>query len=232
MTGREVDQTADELLAKYGMQVPREVASSILRGQPSVPVLLSRAAFRPHADSRKEKSVEQRQLQQGRRKFLRAMVGVAAISVTGLWLLKGASAPAPQPTNPAPTITSSISQAGLSNSPVPATTPPPTAYTSQLLANATNIPLNQSLTLNDPTLGPLVLIHLDNGQFVAYSAICTHAGCEVQFDPSARDIACPCHGAVYDPYHNAQVVGGPAPYPLQKIPIQYDASTGNIYLTG
>ncbi|HUO43239.1 MAG TPA: Rieske 2Fe-2S domain-containing protein [Methylomirabilota bacterium] len=229
MTSREGDPATEQSLAKYGMQVPREIVSSVLIGQPKVPVLLSRAAFRPHADTRNDKV--QTQLQQGRRRFLHTMLGLAAISIAGLWLLKGASAPSTQPTTPSPTINSPSSQASLS-SPLPATTPAPTTYTGQPVANAANIPLNQSLTLNDPTLGPIVLIHLDNGQFVAYSAICTHAGCEVQFDPSAKDIACPCHGAVYNPYNNAQVVGGPAPYPLQKIPIQYDASTGNLYLTG
>jgi len=229
MTTSESDQTTDRLLAKYGMHVPSDVASSILRGQPKVPVLLSRAAFRPHAETRKD--MEKTQLQQGRRKFLRTMVGLAAISITGLWLLKGASAPSPQTTNSATTVASSSSQVNVSNGSATATTPTPTSYASQPLANAANIPLNQSLTINDPTLGPIVLVHLDNGQFVAYSAICTHAGCEVQFDPSAKDIVCPCHGAVYNPYNNAQVLGGPAPYPLQKIPIQYDASTGNIYVT-
>jgi thiosulfate dehydrogenase [quinone] large subunit len=88
------------------------------------------------------------------------------------------------------------------------------------------------MILNDPAFGPILLIHLDNGQFVAYSSICTHAGCQVQFDPSGKDIICPCHGAVYDPYHGAQVLGGPAPFPLQTIPIRYDAATGNIYLNG
>ena len=85
---------------------------------------------------------------------------------------------------------------------------------------------------NDPALGPIIVIHLDNGQFVAYSSICTHGGCQVQFDPSGKDIVCPCHGAVYDPYHNAQVIGGPAPYPLPNVPIKYDTATGNIYLNG
>jgi thiosulfate dehydrogenase [quinone] large subunit len=147
------------------------------------------------------------------------MLGLAAISVTGLILLKIASPPSSQPLPTTYTSNSGGATPGATNS-------------GQLLANAANIPPNQSLTFNDPAVGPIVLIHLDNGQFVAYSSICTHAGCQVQFDPSAKDLACPCHGAVFDPYNNAQVIGGPAPYPLQKIPIQYDTSTGNIYLTG
>lgn len=218
------------------MQVPREIASSVIMGQPKVPVLLSRAAFRTNVDARPDR--EQRtQLQRGRRQFLHAIFGLAAVSVTGLLLLKialpsnpPASASSVQLSSPSPQPASNSSS--LSSNPQPVTPPTPSSFSNQVLANAANIPLNQSLTFNDPTLGPIVVIHLDNNQFVAYSAICTHAGCEVQFDPSMKDIACPCHGAVFDPYNNAQVIGGPAPYPLQKIPIQYDASTGNIYRTG
>lgn len=229
MTTKETDQTSEQLIAKYGMRVPRETASSVFMGHPKVPVLLSRAAFRPNADARRV-GEKRTQLQQGRRKFLQTMVGFAAVSVTGLWLLKFASTSSPQP-SPSSLQPSSSSSQSPSN-PQPATTPTASSNSGQLLTNAANIPSNQSLTFNDPAVGPIVLIHLDNGQFVAYSAICTHAGCEVQFDPSARDIACPCHGAVFDPYNNAQVLGGPAPYPLQRIPIQFDSSTGNIYLTG
>jgi Rieske Fe-S protein len=211
LTTEEVNQTTERLVEKYSMQVSKEIAHSVFIGQPRVPVLLARASFRPDVDVRTE---QRTQFQRGRRNLLHTMLGLAAVSVTGLFLLKIASTPSSQPL---PTTYASNAAA---------------THSGQLLANAANIPPNQSLTFNDPAVGPIVLIHLDNGQFVAYSSICTHAGCRVQFDPSAKDLACPCHGAVYDPYNNAQVLAGPAPYPLQKIPIQYDSSTGNIYLTG
>ena len=191
------------------MHVSKETAASIFRDHPKVPVLLSRASFRPDVDVRTE---QRTRFQRERRNFLHGMLGFAAFSISALLLLKIASSNS-QPQTPV----------NVSN---------PVAPTSRLLANATNIPPNQSMTINDPTFGPILLIHLDNGQFVAYSPICTHAGCQVQFDPSAKDIACPCHGAVFDPYHNAQVLGGPAPYPLQAISIQYDSSSGNVYVTG
>ncbi len=108
----------------------------------------------------------------------------------------------------------------------------PTGQNIRLLAKASDIPLNDSLTLKDETFDLIILIHLDNGQFVAYSAICTHAGCQVSFDQRIKDITCACHGSVFDPYNNAQVVGGPAPIPLPHIAIQYDPATGNIYLAG
>lgn len=65
---------------------------------------------------------------------------------------------------------------------------------------------------------PAVLIHLDNGDFVAYSAVCTHQGCTVAY--KGGKLVCPCHGSVYDPANGAKVVTGPAPSPLPKIPVK------------
>jgi thiosulfate dehydrogenase (quinone) large subunit len=59
--------------------------------------------------------------------------------------------------------------------------------------------------------------------------VCTHAGCTVEYDPQSKLLVCPCHGAEYDPTHDAQVVAGPAPSPLTKLLITID-SKGNIYL--
>ena len=65
---------------------------------------------------------------------------------------------------------------------------------------------------------PAVLIHLKNGSFVAYSAVCTHQGCTVAYRNG--ELACPCHGSVYDPAKGAKVIAGPAPSPLPKIPVK------------
>jgi cytochrome b6-f complex iron-sulfur subunit len=63
-----------------------------------------------------------------------------------------------------------------------------------------------------------VLIHLDDGDFVAYSAVCTHAGCTVAYKNA--QLACPCHGSIFDPANGAEVVSGPAQTPLPEIPIE------------
>jgi thiosulfate dehydrogenase [quinone] large subunit len=196
-----------KLIEKYRVKIPEDIVASVYTTQPKVPVLLSRASFR--ADTIRSSPEIRRQ--QERRNLLRNVLGVMALSVPiVMWLKVAFFSPQVQ----VPTYVTSGQSGG------------------RLLSNAANIPVNQSLTFNDPTYGPFILIHLDNGGFVAYSAICTHAGCQVQFNPYAGEITCPCHGAVYNPYNNAQVVAGPAPFPLQKVPIQYDTTTGNIYLTG
>ncbi|HEX5498425.1 MAG TPA: Rieske (2Fe-2S) protein, partial [Thermomicrobiales bacterium] len=61
----------------------------------------------------------------------------------------------------------------------------------------------------------------DAAHLVAYSAICTHLGCTVLAKLNARgDIACPCHGSIYDPAAGAKVIAGPAPRPLPSLPVR------------
>jgi Rieske Fe-S protein len=65
---------------------------------------------------------------------------------------------------------------------------------------------------------PAVLVHLQSGEFVAYSAVCTHQQCEVAYRNG--QLACPCHGSVFDPASGAEVVNGPAQLPLPEIPVE------------
>ena len=61
---------------------------------------------------------------------------------------------------------------------------------------------------------PAMLIHHQDGQWVALSAVCTHLGCTVQYEPGPDRIHCACHGGVYNAY-NGSNVSGPPPKPLQ-----------------
>jgi len=56
---------------------------------------------------------------------------------------------------------------------------------------------------------------------VAYSAICTHTGCDViNWHPDRRLLECPCHYSIYDPMEGAKVVSGPAPRRLPALPLK------------
>jgi thiosulfate dehydrogenase [quinone] large subunit len=98
------------------------------------------------------------------------------------------------------------------------------------IGNISQLPPNTAGTLTDPSTGdPAVVVRLPDKNLVAYDAVCTHAGCTVQYDPASHMLVCPCHGGEYDPAHGAEVVAGPPPTPLAKLPIRVD-SKGNIYL--
>ena len=56
---------------------------------------------------------------------------------------------------------------------------------------------------------------------IAYSAVCTHTGCDVtNWDEGQLRMACPCHESQFDIYDGAKVVGGPAPRPLAMLPLE------------
>jgi cytochrome b6-f complex iron-sulfur subunit len=60
---------------------------------------------------------------------------------------------------------------------------------------------------------PGVLIHHEDGRWIALSAVCSHLGCTVQYEPQMDRIHCACHGGVYNAYTGANV-SGPPPKPL------------------
>ena len=90
------------------------------------------------------------------------------------------------------------------------------------------VPFNAPSPL--PAGDPGVIVQLANGTFVAFDAVCTHAGCTVEWDQADRVLVCPCHEAVFDAEHGAAVVQGPAPTPLTSLPLVIDAATGTILL--
>lgn len=59
------------------------------------------------------------------------------------------------------------------------------------------------------------------GNVVAYSAICTHSGCDVGgWIADAQQLYCECHESKFDPRDGARVTDGPAPRSLPALPIE------------
>jgi Rieske Fe-S protein len=116
--------------------------------------------------------------------------------------------------------------------PKPTPTPPSSSTApgnGVLLGNASVVPANQAGMYTDPASGdPALLIHLPSGRFAAFDAVCTHAGCTVQYDPSQQLLVCPCHGAMFDPAQNARVVAGPANLPLAALNVKI-LDNGDVY---
>jgi ubiquinol-cytochrome c reductase iron-sulfur subunit len=93
---------------------------------------------------------------------------------------------------------------------------------------------------------PLVLLRLDPSKLqlpsgrqswapdgiVAYSKICTHAGCAVALyrkptfpvlEPHDA-LVCPCHYSTFNPFTGGTVIYGPAGRPLPQLPLEIDSS--------
>jgi len=115
-----------------------------------------------------------------------------------------------------------------------ATRPPPTPTTAPPVGTVvgTMSQLQQNggaITFADPQSGdPAVVINLGANKLVAYSTVCTHAGCTVRYYAAAQRLVCPCHGAMFDPAQGGQPVRGPARRPLTELQVKV-GSDGKIY---
>jgi cytochrome b6-f complex iron-sulfur subunit len=114
-----------------------------------------------------------------------------------------------------PSVIESCSKsAGMNSGTNPNGTPPP----------GTTIDLDLTLpaysTLNNAGSSKIVqnILVINTGtKIVALSSICTHQGCTVGYNASAKDIECPCHGSVYST--TGAVINGPAPSALRSYPV-------------
>jgi len=61
---------------------------------------------------------------------------------------------------------------------------------------------------------PGILIRTQSGELKAFSAVCTHLDCTVQYRDDQKMIWCACHNGLYD--LNGKNVSGPPPRPLEE----------------
>ncbi|GAA3147383.1 Rieske (2Fe-2S) protein [Streptomyces rectiviolaceus] len=99
--------------------------------------------------------------------------------------------------------------------------PPPKA---EELAKTSDVPVGGGKVLKDKKL---VVTQPEEGDFKAFSAVCTHSGCIVS-EVADGTINCACHGSKYR-VADASVADGPAPRPL---PPQNITVTGNSITLG
>jgi cytochrome b6-f complex iron-sulfur subunit len=64
---------------------------------------------------------------------------------------------------------------------------------------------------------PGILIQTAAGDYRAFSAICTHLDCTVQYRPDERLIWCACHNGRYD--LTGKNISGPPPRPLEEFKV-------------
>jgi len=125
--------------------------------------------------------------------------------------------------SPAPSATPTAT-ASTSTAPSASSSPSPSSA-GTALGPASSVPVGQAASFTDPNGGgPAYVVQPTAGQYKAFSAICSHAGCTVNFQ--GNGFICPCHGSQFDGSTGA-VLSGPAPTGLA--PIAISVVGGTIY---
>jgi Rieske Fe-S protein/uncharacterized membrane protein YphA (DoxX/SURF4 family) len=86
------------------------------------------------------------------------------------------------------------------------------------IATLAELPVGGNKTFTAADGSPAILFRTKAGVF-AYSRICTHQGCSVNYDTQSNTLLCPCHGAQFDQDKNGTVLNGPATSPIASIKV-------------
>ncbi len=62
------------------------------------------------------------------------------------------------------------------------------------------------------------VVKLSDSEVVAYSPQCTHLGCAYRWEEDKGEFICPCHTTNFS--IDGNVMGGPAPRPLDRFPVK------------
>jgi Rieske Fe-S protein len=134
------------------------------------------------------------------------VVGVAALAACGGSTTPPTTGAAPSTTSGSASESSGSGGSGASGAGAPSGTPVKTA----------EIPVGGGV-INDSAL--FVVTQPSAGQFKAFSAICTHQGCEVTQVQNGK-IVCPCHGSMFD-----ISTGAPTPSSQARSPLPAKTTT-------
>ncbi|MEW6456009.1 MAG: Rieske (2Fe-2S) protein [Acidobacteriota bacterium] len=73
----------------------------------------------------------------------------------------------------------------------------------------------------------VILIRKDEREFLAFSAICTHLRCILNYQKERELLICPCHAGIFD--FNGNVISGPPTKSLMKYRVDIRGSRLYIY---
>ncbi|HJR89363.1 MAG TPA: Rieske (2Fe-2S) protein [Aeromicrobium sp.] len=105
---------------------------------------------------------------------------------------------------------------------VDTTEPEPTASESKAgvaLTAAADVPVGGGVVIKKHKI---VVTQPEEGEFKAFSSVCTHQGCTVA-EVAGRTINCPCHGSRFS-ITDGSVVAGPAPKSLPPRAVTVDGA--------
>ena len=117
---------------------------------------------------------------------------------------------------------------------------PVSSASAQSTSTQTGVPTGAVARLSDLVVGtpvffeypvgyPNMLVLQKDGSLLAFSTLCTHVCCQLQYDPSYKELGCPCHGSIFDA--TGKVLQGPAVVDLPKVTLTTDAN-GYVRPTG
>lgn len=81
-----------------------------------------------------------------------------------------------------------------------------------------DIPLNEGKTGSINNMP--VAVYNDNGKLIVLENICTHAGCQTNWDNNTKTWVCPCHLSVFSKVGKVQT--GPALKDLPTLPYKIE----------
>ena len=90
----------------------------------------------------------------------------------------------------------------------------------ETLATAADVPVGGCFVVSG---AKVVVTQPSEGDFKAFTAVCTHQGCLVETS-SEGDIPCPCHGSKFS-LEDGSPISGPASAPLAAVDITVDGDT-------
>ncbi|MBW1646032.1 MAG: Rieske (2Fe-2S) protein [Deltaproteobacteria bacterium] len=86
-------------------------------------------------------------------------------------------------------------------------------FTDVLVGTVSELPVNGAKEFIDNQGKKAILVN--NGKEIkAFSKICTHLGCEVEWQAEKKHFFCPCHEGFFDA--NGKNIAGPPPRPLNE----------------
>ena len=115
-------------------------------------------------------------------------------------------------------------------------------YPKRSVGKAGGMPVNQAVNFSYPDASSqCVALRMGtavpggvgpNKDSVAYSTLCTHMGCPVQYEGGTKTFKCGCHFSIFDAENGGQMVCGQATEDLPKVLLDYDATSDTIAAVG
>ena len=79
------------------------------------------------------------------------------------------------------------------------------------------IPMGETYPFQFGT-SPGLLLRGEDGSLKAFSLVCTHLACTVNWNPEKMTFYCPCHDGLFD--GEGYVISGPPPTPLERLKVE------------